>query len=44
MSALSNPDLLKEYRNGLTDAEIAEKYDLEVDEVARRLHDIGLSR
>ena len=42
MSALSNPQLLVEYRNGLSDEEIAAKYDLEVDEVRERRQDLDL--
>jgi hypothetical protein len=41
---LTNPVLVKEYVLGSTDAEIAEKYGMGADEVARRRHAIGLHR
>jgi uncharacterized protein (DUF433 family) len=42
--SLTNPELLRAYRNGRTDAEIAEEYGLDIDEVIRRRQAIGLGK
>jgi uncharacterized protein (DUF433 family) len=43
-ATLTNPELLRAYRDGYTDAEIAERYGLDIDEVIRRRRAMGLGK